>query len=153
MDDKTGFHAKKAGRKYSNQLNARKLFGGGATSSGLWGLGISDASLAKASVKAQSDTIMRRMRTGLPDAPIRDTITPAPTRGKIKPDPEGKRKAKGGWTPDNLTPPDRKLYNEYHKTYPKATGTWLDGSPRNPMPEIRNQLEYDGNSKRDKKPR
>jgi len=67
-----------AGRKYSNQKQKRAIFGGGKTHSGLFGLGSSDASMAKAKKsdreKKESDTRMRRMRTGDPDAPMSDLI-------------------------------------------------------------------------------
>jgi len=37
-----------AGRKYANQKTKRKIFGGGKGTSGLWGMGSSDKSMAKA---------------------------------------------------------------------------------------------------------
>ncbi len=54
---------------------------------------------------------------------------------------------KGGWFPDKLSPADRKLYNDYTRKYGKASNIWADGSPRNPMPEIRDQHEYDNRKK------
>lgn len=85
----------------------------------------------------------------------------APSFSDLKKDKKGNKdraQKKGGWFPDELSPADRKLYDAHTKKYGKATNTWADGSPRNPMPEIREQSKHD-NSKRprvswdDKRPR
>ena len=47
------------------------------------------------------------------------------------------------WTPDGLSASDKKMYDAYNKKYGKARDTWADGSPGNPMPEIREQYKYD----------
>ena len=54
-----------------------------------------------------------------------------------------RRQAPKGWFPTDLRPSDKKLYNAYIKKYGKASNTWADGSPRNPMPEIRLQSKED----------
>lgn len=60
-----------------------------------------------------------------------------------------------GWFPTNLTRAEKREYVEYHKNRDwAATNRWADGSPRNPMPEIRLQNKMDkpgGNWRRKKK--
>jgi hypothetical protein len=53
-----------------------------------------------------------------------------------------------GWFPTSLSRADKREYVEYHKNHGKATNRWADGSPRNPMPEIRNQNEGDRERKK-----
>jgi len=54
-----------------------------------------------------------------------------------------------GWFPTSLTRAEKRAYVKYHKGKKwAATNRWADGSPRNPMPEIRMQLEHDAKKKK-----
>ena len=69
---------------------------------------------------------------------VNDSIKPRARTGTMARS-TAKAKSKGGWSPKGLSPAERKLYNKYNKEFGKASPTWADGSPRNPMPEIREQ--------------
>jgi hypothetical protein len=65
--------------KYAKEKKKRKIFGGGETQSGLFGLGSSDASIKKAKEddrkKKEANTRMRIIRdNNNPNAPMSDLI-------------------------------------------------------------------------------
>ena len=48
-----------------------------------------------------------------------------------------------GWFPTSLSRKDKKLYVKYVNEYGQPGNRWVDGTPRNPMPEIREQDIFD----------
>ena len=61
---------------------------------------------------------------------------------KISTDPNV-HNAPEGWFPTSLSRKDKKLYVKYVNEYGQPGNRWVDGTPRNPMPEIREQDIFD----------
>tara|TARA_R110002167_G_scaffold629_1_gene2754 strand:+ start:1652 stop:2239 length:588 start_codon:yes stop_codon:yes gene_type:complete len=136
----------------------KNLWGGGDTHKGLWGLGVNTKTMKEAKTKVSdenaSKVFMRRLKNASPDTPIINLMNPnssgveAKTSGfvdsskKISTDPNV-HNAPEGWFPTSLSRKDKKLYVKYVNEYGQPGNRWVDGTPRNPMPEIREQDIFD----------
>ena len=58
---------------------------------------------------------------------------------------------KGKLDPDKLSTQDRHEYDRYIQNHPAPAPSWADGSPRNPMVEIRHQNEADMDKAREQR--
>ena len=61
---------------------------------------------------------------------------------KIRTDPNVHH-APEGWFPTNLNREDKKLFVKHVDKYGLPRNRWVDGTPRNPMPEVIEQDKHD----------